>query len=105
VRTGVAFAAMGIMTSVILSDHMVIIFAVAVLQATPFPLPAVLVLCSPPGPSEQRKGSQNSVAEWVWWWCSLLFRLQTLVFAELVAVRQDHRIETRKIPLFRSLNW
>jgi len=31
--------------------------------------------------------------------------LQTLVFGELVAVRQDVKMETRKIPLFRSLNW
>ena len=33
-RTGVAFAGMAVMTSVMLSDHMVIILAIGVLQAT-----------------------------------------------------------------------
>merc|ERR1711998_235885 len=61
VRTGVAFAGMAIASAVIMSDHIAIVIAVAVLQ--------------------------------------------TLVFAELVAVRQDARLETRKIPGFRSLNW
>merc|ERR1711959_550985 len=60
-HTIVAFAFIGIMISIVLSDHIIIVLVVALFQ--------------------------------------------TMVFAELVAVRQDVRVENRKIPLFRSLNW
>ncbi len=93
-RTIVALLFIAIMIGVVLSDHVVIILVVAAFQVLFVPLHTAHEQSDRIFNASTLSSSILAPARW-----------QTMVFDELVKVRQDVRLENRKIPMFRTLNW